>query len=596
MNSSMEKRRDRELKELRSQIKQDLQREKYNNSKKIKERRKELSQQYKQEKAALVAELKRLEEESKILAQQDETELAEKMNSIKNEMENIVSQELYEKNAKIKELEDQIAIFTNEAPDTSSLKVRINEIKERFKQDISDAERTLEELKKNRESEEARVSTSLQEKKDQNREKEKSLEKQLEELKRQNQQDEEAFSRELEETAYKNIQNLQEQENELNNKIKQNQINESLEIQELEEEDRAYREKCQQEYAAKEQELRILKANVDELTGKEKAETQKRIQKLEKENQEEISLARTRRKRKLKIDKINSKRIKKNDHFARKKALEEEEALLKAEYAKIKEEKMKELRDAESKRWAEKDLKFAKKQIVFFKEDKVSEYSWLLPDGDAEMFMVNRIKKTIAMTSIFLIFLVVFYVLDTILLKKGISPVIYLFLLGGFAFACFKWEYFKLVSAFNQKKKKVYESFPLWVSTLQILVVTNNITNTFKKSIPTCPKAFRKDLEEFVKEIEYDPENKEIYKNFLKRYEIPEVQEIIMDMYAFNRMDKKEIIYQFKSVNERLNKITNNIREKRQESSLFAISAMNSIPILTASIYILVVSMMQSAL
>lgn len=210
-----------------------------------------------------------------------------------------------------------------------------------------------------------------------------------------------------------------------------------------------------------------------------------------------------------------------------------------------------------------------------------------------DRFMYKRIMNTTFNSCIFLIVLVTIYVFNHFFISQTkdipLGALIIFFI--AFVFLSFKNNYFRMKKEFNRRRGEVYNSFPLWVSTLQILIITNNVTNTFKKSIPTCPKAFKRDLEIFVKQIEYDPDNKEHYKNFLKKYKIDEVSEIIMDMYVFNRMDKNEIVNQFSILNERLNKIQNNIRKRKQEQALFFISAMNSIPLLTASVYVLMISM-----
>lgn len=258
-----------------------------------------------------------------------------------------------------------------------------------------------------------------------------------------------------------------------------------------------------------------------------------------------------------------------------------------------------------------------KKKITLFdrlnfilREDDFKDYIWLI-DEEAEenkdkinnpknmknddLFMNNRLTSTIIYSLIFLIFLATFYIVNALILHLNISLALYGLVYAIFVFIIFKKNYFKLRKEFNKRRNEVYNSFPLWVSTLQILIISNNVTNTFKKSLPTCPKAFKKDLEEFVDAIEFDPDNKEHYKNFLRKYKIDDVSEIIMDMYIFNRMDKNEIVRQFSVVNERLNKIQNNIRQKKQDQALFFISALNSIPLLTASIYVLIISMLLSS-
>ena len=238
------------------------------------------------------------------------------------------------------------------------------------------------------------------------------------------------------------------------------------------------------------------------------------------------------------------------------------------------------------------DKTFLGKFSKVLKEDDLDDFVWLIPEGDERKFMKTRTKNTIIFALVMFFVLTAIFLLDFFILKQNIPIPVYLIILAATTFIFFKKKYLNVKRDFNKKRDKVYNSFPLWVSTLQILILTNNVTNTFKKSIETCPEIFKHDLEIFVENIQYNPENKESYKNFLRKYKIDDVQEIIMDMYAFNRMDKDEIVHQFDIMNEKLNKIQSNIRKTRQKRNLFFIAALNSIPLLTASLYILAVSMM----
>ena len=231
--------------------------------------------------------------------------------------------------------------------------------------------------------------------------------------------------------------------------------------------------------------------------------------------------------------------------------------------------------------------------LNILKEDDLDNFAWLIPhEGDITRFMKNRLMKTLVYTiSLLIASLVVVHFVWGVTTNSLILIILFNLVIALFVF---KNDYFKIKSSFNTKKKNVYRSFPLWVSTLEILIMTNNITNTFKKSIPTCPEVFRSDLEEFVKKIEFDPENKESYREFLSKYNIDDVTEVIMDMYAFNKLNKDEIVHEFKHVNERLNKISAKLRQERQSTSLFGISALNSVPLFTLSVYILMISMLMN--
>lgn len=232
------------------------------------------------------------------------------------------------------------------------------------------------------------------------------------------------------------------------------------------------------------------------------------------------------------------------------------------------------------------------KILLFFQEEKLKDYQWLIPDN-IDQFMKKRLNSAGAGFVIsFLAYECLYFILRY--LGYNIHPAFGILLGLVVSYICFKWSFWRITSVFKKKKDDVYKAFPLWVSTLEILIMTNNIPNTFKKSIETCPEAFRSELIEFVNKIETDPENKEYYKEFLRKYKIEDVSEIIMDMYAFNKLDKKEIVHEFEHLNARLNKISNNIRQGRQNTSLFGIAALNSIPLFTVSVWVLLASMLMS--
>lgn len=231
------------------------------------------------------------------------------------------------------------------------------------------------------------------------------------------------------------------------------------------------------------------------------------------------------------------------------------------------------------------------KCIHYFQEDKLKDYEWLIPERDIDKFMKSRLKSAgIGFLIILLLYEAIYFILKYIGIL--LPPFLGIALAVAAMYIFFKWGYWNLKSKFNKKKSDVYKSFPLWVSTLEILVMTNTIPNTFKKSIETCPDAFKGELIEFVNKIETDPENKEHYKEFLRKYNIEDVSEIIMDMYAFNRLDKNEIVYEFENLNKRLNEIAKNIRKQRQNTSLFGIAALNSIPLFTVSVWVLLDAML----
>ena len=68
-----------------------------------------------------------------------------------------------------------------------------------------------------------------------------------------------------------------------------------------------------------------------------------------------------------------------------------------------------------------------------------------------------------------------------------------------------------------------------------------------------------------------------------------------MDLYQFNFVDKNNISTEFAALHKRLNRISSDTRKRRQESDTFLIGALNSLPLMVVSLYILMISNLLSS-
>ena len=168
----------------------------------------------------------------------------------------------------------------------------------------------------------------------------------------------------------------------------------------------------------------------------------------------------------------------------------------------------------------------------------------------------------------------------------------YLYLMG--VILVYKMPYFFLKNASKRKAKQVYDDFPLWLSSLEILILSHNIPNTLKASLATCPKSLREDLSVLVEKLETDPTNQEAYISFLSQYHFPDIHEMMLDLYQFNFLNKSLMIKEFSTLHKRLNHLEASQRQHHQEQSLFFIGAINSVPLFLLSIYILLMANMLS--
>lgn len=222
-----------------------------------------------------------------------------------------------------------------------------------------------------------------------------------------------------------------------------------------------------------------------------------------------------------------------------------------------------------------------------------------LSEGDtAHDFVFRRISKTFT----FFVAAVFIYVSAWLIMKytgAKMNPMNTLAVpLAGIAFlsyGIYKYDYLVLRSKFRKKQREIKRAFPLWMSLMEILIITNTIPNAIKKSYVSCPEVMKDDLDEFIRKLERNPVDKEAYKSFLSEYNLPEVSEIVMDMYSFNFLDKNKIVEEFFHMHDRLNRLKGDIRKQNQEQATFFIGALNSLPIFLVSVYILMVSMLMSS-
>lgn len=150
--------------------------------------------------------------------------------------------------------------------------------------------------------------------------------------------------------------------------------------------------------------------------------------------------------------------------------------------------------------------------------------------------------------------------------------------------------YFFIKTKATKKAREVEYDFPLWLSSLEVLIVSNNIPNTLKKSIPTCPLSFKQDLIYLVDQVEKDPTNQIFYREFLSQYHNESIREMMLDLYQFNFLNKELLVKEFNLLHQRLNEIEASQRKHQQEQTLFFIGAINSIPLFLLSMYILYIA------
>lgn len=218
--------------------------------------------------------------------------------------------------------------------------------------------------------------------------------------------------------------------------------------------------------------------------------------------------------------------------------------------------------------------------------------SLLFEDIDAYKYLMNERKratyqkKKIMFACIPIVFLMVMF------LRNDYENMVWIPVL---MLLMYKFPYMLLRMRHTQNCNEVVAAIPLWVNQIYALIERNTIHNAILNSLTVhTPKAIRKDLENFIEEIEYEPNSKEAYIQFLSRYKIDGFMDIMLKLYEFRNLSKDKLKYEIRNLNQSLGKIESLKRQNQFKSEVFVGDTCTCFIIFIPCIYMTVISLMPS--
>lgn len=159
----------------------------------------------------------------------------------------------------------------------------------------------------------------------------------------------------------------------------------------------------------------------------------------------------------------------------------------------------------------------------------------------------------------------------------------------------YKFPYLILKMHHTQNCNEVVAAIPLWVNQIYALIERNTIHNAIINSLSEhTPKAIRMDLEHLIEEIEYEPNSKEAYIQFLSRYKIDGFMDIMLKLYEFRNLSKDKLKYEIRNLNQSLSKIESLKRQNQFKNEVFVGDTCTCFIIFIPCIYMTVISLMPS--
>lgn len=214
----------------------------------------------------------------------------------------------------------------------------------------------------------------------------------------------------------------------------------------------------------------------------------------------------------------------------------------------------------------------------------INKYEYLITD-----------KKKYQSNKIICLILMMLFATPLMILKLGINYIAVLLLVMLYLMA-WKIPYILLKLSHNEKCNGVMDAIPIWMNSLYSLIGENNIDNAIRLSYDTAPEALKSELKIFIEEIQKDSNNKELYIQFLSRYEIEGFKEIMMKLYEYRNLSKNSLRYEILTLNKSLGKIEEMKVIRRCKGELRFADTMASILITVPSLYLLLIQNVLSAI
>ncbi len=217
----------------------------------------------------------------------------------------------------------------------------------------------------------------------------------------------------------------------------------------------------------------------------------------------------------------------------------------------------------------------------YLKED-ITKYHYLMSEKEIENYEKNKLKFLAIGVVVFLPIFLIF----------GIKVISFVLYAVGLLFM-YKLLYIIIKLQHRQQANEIVDAVPLWINTIYALIGEHNIHNAIVMSLEDCHKALRYDLEQFIKKIEENP-SREVYLDFLSKYNIEGFRDIMLKMYEFRNLSKEKLKYEISALNKSLNGLEKLKRERRFKSELFIVDTIVMVMIGVPCIYLFLVSMLMS--
>lgn len=125
--------------------------------------------------------------------------------------------------------------------------------------------------------------------------------------------------------------------------------------------------------------------------------------------------------------------------------------------------------------------------------------------------------------------------------------------------------------------------FPQWLMDLALLMQSNNVYVSLRKSRENAAELFASQLDELLRRIEEKPDDVESYTAFFGEFEIPEITSCMQMLYAVAENGNGDVDAQVEHLIRRIHEMQEQIQEASGEHAKFKMDMVFSYPMAAAA-------------
>lgn len=137
-------------------------------------------------------------------------------------------------------------------------------------------------------------------------------------------------------------------------------------------------------------------------------------------------------------------------------------------------------------------------------------------------------------------------------------------------------------------EKEIKKAFPDWIRDVAINLQNDTVQSAIEESYEKLPFVLKRPVRKLLVDFEKYPVGIEPYDNFLKEFELSEIQSSVKMFYSINELGKSQSDQQINSIIDRNNKMTSQAEEMKNSDRIGASTMLSAIPMIVGVVKIMI--------